>query len=166
MWTADRAVMTDKAALRVSDSNEVFVGSRPPIRCSRKVPNNFSTETTAPGSPNYEKPIVMRIPKETLPGDLSKAAPAGSETYDFYPFELAQLVDREGNIWFGDTKGIHRFSYSPLNRQDFPKEAWGLLDFAVAADDNGAVWISSRTDIPKASLYYVPAAEPSVASRR
>ena len=97
----------------------------------------------------------MRIPKYPLPADLNKAPPAGSETYDFYPFELAQLVDREGNIWFGDTKGIHRFSYSPLNRQDFPKEALGLLDFAVAADDNGAVWISSRTDIPKASLYYV-----------
>ena len=68
---------------------------------------------------------------------------------------MAQLVDREGNVWFGDTKGIHRFSYSPLNRQEFPKEGLGKLDFAVAADENGAVWITSRTDIPKANLYYV-----------
>jgi len=38
------------------------------------------------------------------------------------PFQMAELVDREGNIWFGDTKGIHRFFYAPLIRQEFPKE--------------------------------------------
>ena len=102
-----------------------------------------------------DKPIVMRLPNGRLRAELNGVSPAGSETYDFYPFEMAQLVDREGNIWFGDTKGIHRFCYSPLNRQEFPKEALGTSDFAVAADDNGAVWITSRTDIPKASLYYV-----------
>ena len=55
---------------------------------------------------------------------------------------MAELVDREGNIWFGDTKGIHRFFYTPLIRQEFPKETSESSDFAVVADDNGAVWIS------------------------
>jgi len=32
-----------------------------------------------------------------------------------------------------------------LIRQEFPKEASENADFAVVADDNGAVWISSDT---------------------
>jgi signal transduction histidine kinase/ligand-binding sensor domain-containing protein len=139
MLDADRAVMTESAA-------------RPVLTKSSQ---KFRDRNNSVWISYDDKPIVMRLPQERLRDDLNRASPAGSETYDFYPFEMAQLVDREGNIWFGDTKGIHRFSYSPLNRQEFPKEALGYLDFAVAADDNGAVWISSRTDIPKANLYYV-----------
>ena len=156
---ADRVVMTDPAARPVTDSREV------PSEAPEEKPAAYPV--LAKGSQRFldrnqslwissdDKPIVTRLPKEELRGDLNGASPAGSESYAFYPFEMAQLVDREGNIWFGDTKGIHRFSYSPLNRQEFPKEASGYLDFAVAADDNGVVWISSRTDIPKANLYYV-----------
>jgi hypothetical protein len=70
---------------------------------------------------------------------------------------MARLVDREGNIWFGDTKGIHRFFYGPLIRQEFPREDLGNVDFALAVDDNGAVWISSGNSggPPKAGLFYV-----------
>jgi hypothetical protein len=39
---------------------------------------------------------------------------------------MAGLVDREGNIWIGDTKGIHRFFSTPLIRQEFPKETSGV----------------------------------------
>jgi ligand-binding sensor domain-containing protein len=99
---------------------------------------------------------VMRVPKERLRGALNRASLAGSETYEINPFVMAQLVDRDGNIWFGDSKsGIYRFFYDPLNRQEFPKEALRNTDFAVAADDNGAVWISSGNNIPKGDLYYV-----------
>jgi PAS domain S-box-containing protein len=82
-------------------------------------------------------------------------ADTGSETYEIYPYDLSQLVDREGDIWFGDTKGIHRFSYSPLHRQEFPKEAIVKEEFAVVADENGAVWISSRTEGPESGFFYV-----------
>jgi hypothetical protein len=70
---------------------------------------------------------------------------------------MAQLVDREGNIWFGDTRGIHRFFYTPLIRPEFPKETSGSGDFAVVADDHGAVWISfaSGGAGEKADLYHV-----------
>jgi ligand-binding sensor domain-containing protein len=70
---------------------------------------------------------------------------------------MAELVDREGNIWFGDTRGIHRFFYTPLIRQEFPKETSGSSKLALVADDNGAVWISfgSLGNRFKADLYHV-----------
>jgi chromate reductase, NAD(P)H dehydrogenase (quinone) len=55
-----------------------------------------------------DKPVVMRLPKDSLRDVQNKAAPAISETYNLNPFEFAELVDREGNIWFGDTRGILR----------------------------------------------------------
>src|SRR5258708_30775003 len=70
----------------------------------------------------WDKPVVMRLPKDSLRDVENKASPAISETYNVNPFQMAELVDREGNIWFGDTKGIHRFFYTPLIRQEFPKE--------------------------------------------
>ena len=155
MLDADRVVMTDPAARPVSDSSEGSEEKPAAYPVLAKASQQFLDRNKSLWISSDDKPIVMRLPKERLRGDLNGASPVGSETYDFYPFEMAQLVDREGNIWFGDAKGIHRFSYSPLNRQEFPKEALGYLDFAVAADDNGAVWITSRTDIPKANLYYV-----------
>jgi ligand-binding sensor domain-containing protein len=43
-----------------------------------------------------------------------------------------------------------------LIRQEFPKEALGSADFAVVADDNGAVWISSSSGSSvKADFYHV-----------
>ena len=100
---------------------------------------------------------MMRLPRESLHDASNRVSPSGSETYDVNPFENAVLVDREGNIWFGDTKGIHRFFYTPLIRQEFPKEASESADFAVVADDNGAVWVSSGIGgtANKADLYYV-----------
>ncbi len=155
MLDADRAVVTDPAARPLSESSEGTEEKPAAYPVLTKDSQRFLDRNKSLWISYDDKPIVMRLPKERLRGDLNSASAAGAETYDFYPFEMAQLVDREGNVWFGDTKGIHRFSYSPLNRQEFPKEALGYLDFAVAADDNGAVWISSRTDIPKANLYYV-----------
>jgi signal transduction histidine kinase/ligand-binding sensor domain-containing protein len=155
MWDADRAVLTDPAARPVSDATHSSEERPAAYPVLAKDSQRFLDRNNSVWISYDDKPVVVRLPRERLRGDLSGTSPAGAETYDFYPFELAQLVDREGNVWFGDTKGIHRFSYSPLNRQEFPKEALGNLDFAVAPDDNGAVWISSRTDIPKANLYYV-----------
>jgi ligand-binding sensor domain-containing protein len=115
-----------------------------------------------------EKPVVMRLPKDSLSDVQNKTSPAVSETYDINPFEMAELVDREGNIWFGDTRGIHRFFYTPLIRQGFPKEIWKSSDFAVVADDNGAVWISfgSRNSTPNGTFITSWPAKSSVVSRR
>ena len=154
-WDVDRFVLTEPAASPMSDSGE---GSeRPPVypvlTKNLQILDRNNSVWTLP----EDKPVVMRLPWESLHDASNKVSPGDSETYDVNPFENAVLVDREGNVWFGDTKGIHRFFYTPLIRQEFPKEASENADFAVVADDNGAVWVSSGTSgtSDKADLYYV-----------
>jgi len=158
-WDTDRAVLTEPAASAMSDSDEDS-DERPPVypvltKSHQFVDRNNSLWIITPA----DKPVVMRLPRESLHDAFNEVSPAGSgsETYDVNPFDEAALVDREGNIWFGDTKGIHRFFYTPLIRQGFPKEASENADFAVVADDNGAVWISSGASGVgnKVDLYYV-----------
>jgi len=104
----------------------------------------------------WDKPVVMRLPKDSLRDAPNTAPPAGSETYDINPFQNAELVDREGNIWFGDTKGLHRFFYTPLIRQELPEDTSGSTDFSVVADDHGAVWVSFGTDVGiKGNLFHM-----------
>jgi signal transduction histidine kinase/ligand-binding sensor domain-containing protein len=74
----------------------------------------------------------------SLTETLRNLSPQTSEVYDVNPNHFAFLVDREGAVWFGDSKGLHRFSYSPLLNQEFPKAA---PNFALAADEAGAVWV-------------------------
>jgi len=153
---ANRTVLTLPIAPPLSDSGE---GSdeRPPVypaltKDHQFVDRNNSLWIITPA----DKPVVMRLPRESLHDAFNRVSRGGSETYDVNPFEEAALVDREGNIWFGDTKGIHRFFYTPLIRQEFPKEASESADFVVVADDNGAVWIHFSTGfIAKTDLYYV-----------
>ena len=155
-WDVDRSVRTEPAASPISDSAE---GSheRPPVypvltRSIQFVDRNNSLWIINPA----DQPVVMRFPKESLHDAFNKVLPGGSETYDVNPFDNAALVDREGNVWFGDTKGIHRFFFTPLISQEFPKETPESADFAVVADDNGAVWISSDISFTrKANLYHV-----------
>jgi PAS domain S-box-containing protein len=152
---ADRAVMTDTTAPPMSGSSESSEEKPAAYPVLTKNAQQFLDRNKSLWVSYNDKPIVMRLPNERLHFDLRGASPTGSETYDIYPYDMAQLVDREGDIWFGDTKGIHRFSYSPLHRQEFPKEAIVKEEFAVVADENGAVWISSRADILQADLFYV-----------
>jgi PAS domain S-box-containing protein len=154
---SDRAVMTGPAPRPVSDSSEASDKKPATYPLLTKDTLRFLDRNNSLWITYDEKPIVTRLPKERLQGALNRASPTGSEDYDINPFWAARLVDREGNIWFGDPKGVHRFSYSALNRQEFPKEALGSVDFALAADDNGAVWTSTgATGAPgKADLYYI-----------
>jgi PAS domain S-box-containing protein len=154
---ADRAVMTDPAPRPVSDSSEASDKKPATYPLLTKDTLQFLDRNNSLWITYDEKPIVTRLPKERLRDALNRTSPTGSENYDINPFWAARLVDREGNIWFGDPTGVHRLSYSPLNRQEFPKEALGSVDFALAADDNGAVWISTGiTGSPgKADLYYI-----------
>ena len=84
---------------------------------------------------------------------LSKSSPRNSETYTLNSAEFAKLVDREGNVWFGEQIGVHRFFYSPLIRQELPIS--GTLSFTVTGDDQGAVWISASSESGRSKLFRV-----------
>jgi len=151
---ADRAVMTDPAAPPMVDSSEDS-DKKPaayPVLKGSLLDRNNSVWISP-----WDRPVVMRLPKDSLRHVRNNASTAISETYNINPFQMADLVDREGNIWFGDTRGIHRFFYTPLIRQEFPKETLGSSKLALVADDNGAVWISfgSLGNRFKADLYHV-----------
>src|SRR5260370_31548377 len=156
MWEPDRTVLTAAVAPRVSDSGKGSDERLPAFPVTQKdlqmIDRNNSVWVSS-----WNKPVVMRLPKDNLGDVPNKASPAISETYDINPFKMAELVDGEGNIWFGDTKGIHRFFYIPLIRQEFPKETSERGNFAVVADDHGAVWVSfsSGGASGKADLYHV-----------
>jgi signal transduction histidine kinase len=109
------------------------------------------------------QPRVLRLTPEQGYGFLNKANTSNSESYELQPYERSKLVDREGNVWFGDPTGLHRFFYSPFVKQVLPKPRIDF--FAVAADDNGAVWTSvgvsglyhlsgGKTDILKKEAYW------------
>jgi|SRR5579871_366698 len=83
---------------------------------------------------------------------ISKASRSNSQEYDFDPYRYSRLVDREGGVWIGSTKGIHRFSYSPLRQLQVPEShGW----FALAPDEGGAVWVSTGTGTGQSTLYHV-----------
>jgi PAS domain S-box-containing protein len=153
-WEPDRTVLTAPVAPRVPDSgkgSDERLSAYPVTTKNLQMVDRNNSVWISP----WDKPVVMRLPNDALRDVQNKTSPAISETYNINPFELAELVDREGNIWFGDTRGIHRFFYTPLIRQEFPKETSESADFAVVADDNGAVWISFSSGHPEADLYHV-----------
>jgi PAS domain S-box-containing protein len=93
----------------------------------------------APKSPA----VVTRISsRDRFDDALTNTSTAHSETWNFSPFPLAKLIDREGNVWFGEIKGLHRFWYSPFHKLDLPKTAAENVSFALAPDDHGAIWMS------------------------
>jgi signal transduction histidine kinase/ligand-binding sensor domain-containing protein len=93
-------------------------------------------------------PILLRVAAwDGAVDSLNKASPRNSETYDLNLNNMAKRVDREGNIWFGEQGGVHRFFYSPLIRQELPKNEGAV--FTVAADDQGAVWIAAGDENAK-----------------
>jgi hypothetical protein len=143
-WEPDRTVLTAPVTPPTSGSGGGSAERLPAYAVTTKNLQMIDRNNSVWVSP-LSKPVVMRVPKDSLRDDPNTAPPAGSETYDINPFRMAELVDREGNIWFGDSRGIHRLFYTPLIRQELPKQMSGSEDFAVVADDNGAVWISFNT---------------------
>jgi signal transduction histidine kinase/ligand-binding sensor domain-containing protein len=90
----------------------------------------------------FDQPL-MHIPlTETLQDDISKANTGDSETYNIHSESRGgHLVDREGNSWIADEKGLYRLFYSLFAKQELPSEAGQF--FAMAPDDDGAVWIGA-----------------------
>jgi hypothetical protein len=155
-WEPDRTVLTAPAASRASGLGDGSDERLPAYPVTNKDLQMVDRNNSVWISPS-DKPVVMRLPKDSLPDVQTKASAVTPESYNVNPFQMAELVDREGNIWFGDTKGIHRFFYTPLIKQEFPTETSGYGDFAVVADDHGAVWISfgTRGNAVIADLYHV-----------
>jgi signal transduction histidine kinase/ligand-binding sensor domain-containing protein len=97
--------------------------------------------------------LVLRHPVgASVSETLSNASPGNSDAYNMDPFRYAHIVDREGSIWLGDQNGVHRFSYSPLIRQEFPK-AEAAPFFALAPDEGGMVWVSAGNGNGLSHLY-------------
>ena len=100
-------------------------------------------------------PIVLSHPAaEPLAETVSKASRSNSRVYDINPYRFARLVDREGGVWIGDPGGVHRFSYSPLLEQAFPKTELNPF-FAMAPDEGGVVWVSAGNQNGSSILYRV-----------
>jgi signal transduction histidine kinase/ligand-binding sensor domain-containing protein len=151
----DRTVLTTPVALHGSDSSKGSPERLPAYPITSGTLQIVDRNNSVWDSP-WNKPVVMRLPKGSLRDGQNQASPAISETYNINPFENAELVDREGNIWFGSPAGLHRFFYTPLIRQEFPNEPAENDKFAMVADDHGAVWISFEIDnIGRADRFHV-----------
>jgi signal transduction histidine kinase/ligand-binding sensor domain-containing protein len=85
------------------------------------------------------KVVLRRDAPGRLFDALTSEPPSNSESYSLNVFYTSTLVDREGNVWFGEQGGVHRFFYTPLIKQELPKHSY----FSVAADEGGAVWITA-----------------------
>jgi signal transduction histidine kinase/ligand-binding sensor domain-containing protein len=151
-WDAEQSVVTEPTASPMSDSAETS-NARLPTYAVLSEDDQFIDQNNSVWVSPPDKPGIMRLPRESLRDAFNPVSPGG-ETYDVSPNEKAVLVDREGNIWIADDNAMHRFFYTPLIRQEVPKPAGN--GFALAADENGAVWISfSRGTPTKADLYHV-----------
>jgi signal transduction histidine kinase/ligand-binding sensor domain-containing protein len=100
--------------------------------------------------------ILVRMPLSEGSSDVQKKSKgAGGETYSAQGFLRARLVDREGNVWSGDKKGLHRFFYTTLTREELPKELGESQYFSMAPDDHGAVWVTAGDNANPSHLCHV-----------
>ena len=83
---------------------------------------------------------------------VSQASHNNSQVYDITPYRFAFLVDREGSVWIGDQKGVHRFSYSPLMELALPTN---VDAFALVPEEGGVVWVSAGNRNGSSNLYRV-----------
>jgi len=95
------------------------------------------------------KQLTRLAPQKPLYDALKKVDAKDSETFDIVvQGSVDALVDQEGNIWFGGPKGLYRFFYSPLMKQEIPIS---IANLAIAAEDHGGLWVGS-SDSP---LYHI-----------
>jgi signal transduction histidine kinase/ligand-binding sensor domain-containing protein len=121
-------------------SSAVHLSAWPVLRKdSHQIVDRNNSVWMAPRTPA----VVVRLSSRDGPRDaLAKASPDTQETWRFSPFPFAKLIDREGNIWFGEIRGLHRFWYDPFNKVALPKAAADNVSFALAPDEQGRVWMS------------------------
>jgi ligand-binding sensor domain-containing protein len=147
----DERVVTSpeaKQLFKKSNGNSVDLPSAFPVL--RKASNQFIDRTQSVWI-LLEESTVLRVGASGAVDIPNKDFAHNAETYKLNPQRNAKLVDREGNIWFGEQSGIHRFFYSPLIKQELPQSKGPF--YIVTADDQGAVWITAGGDNTK--LFHV-----------
>jgi signal transduction histidine kinase/ligand-binding sensor domain-containing protein len=93
--------------------------------------------------------IMRRLePFEKVPKDLG-IRPAGEEDYPLHTeSSVADLVDREGNIWVTQSNSVYRFFYRPFNQVDLHAARGSVFGPAVVpARSDGAVWIAGAAGL-------------------
>jgi len=153
---AERHVMTSPKNKDLFDDTGINADDRPPAyplfrRACSQIIDRTGSVWIFPA-----QPVVLRLPASELSSDaVDKASATKTETYDVNPYQSAELVDREGNVWLSDQKGLHRYFYSPLTGQALPKSAEGSESFTVTPDEDGAVWITGGTSVGKVFDIYL-----------
>jgi ligand-binding sensor domain-containing protein len=102
--------------------------------------------------PRVEPGIWRHAAGEPLAEIVSKSSRNNSLAYDITPYRFGSLVDREGSVWMGDQKGIHRLSYSPLIELASPEN---VDAFALVPDEGGVVWVSAGNRNGVSTLFRV-----------
>lgn len=91
----------------------------------------------------HDHPGVYRVPasSKSVVQVLDNPIPRDAKHYPPQEFAADKLVDREGNVWFADSRGLWGFFYGPLIRQPLPVKLSG--GYALAAAGN-SIWIASE----------------------
>jgi PAS domain S-box-containing protein len=101
---------------------------------------------------SIENPLFRHPAGEPLAESVGRASLSNSQSYEFDPYRYSGMVDREGSVWFGDGRGVHRFAYSSLMELQLPvSHHW----FTLAPDEGGTVWISTGDANGNSTLYRV-----------
>ena len=89
-WEPDRTVLTAPVAPHVSDSGEGSDERLPAYPVTTKNLQIVDRNNGVWVSP-WDKPVVMRLPKDSLRDVQNKASPAISETYNINPFQNGRV---------------------------------------------------------------------------
>ena len=93
------------------------------------------------------EPGIWRHPAgESMAEIVSQASHNNSQVYDITPYRFAFLVDREGSVWIGDQKGVHRFSYSPLMELALPTNVDALRSWCLKKAESCGSVLATGTD--------------------
>ncbi len=151
---ADHIVLTthEKRAAGQGSGLELE-GSPPAYPILRKNSDQFLDRAGGIWFLSSDNPVLYHPAGEPLAEIVSKVSRANSQFYEFNPYRYSRIVDREGSIWIGSTRGVHRFSYSSLMQPQLPKPPG--YRFTVAPDERGIVWINSGSGTGASTLYRV-----------
>jgi PAS domain S-box-containing protein len=101
---------------------------------------------------SIEDPLFRHRAGEPFAESISRASLKYSQSLGFDPYRYSGMVDREGSVWYGAVRGLHRFGYSSLMQLSLPE---GHHWVALAPDEGGKVWISTGNANGNSILYHV-----------
>jgi PAS domain S-box-containing protein len=101
---------------------------------------------------SIEDPLFRHRAGEPFAESVSTASLKNSQSLGFDPYRYSGMVDREGSVWYGSVRGLHRFGFSSLMQLSLPA---GHHWVTLAPDEGGKVWISTGNANGNSSLYHV-----------